>query len=71
MQALGGPAEMKLGGDRHERFQLAQLHSLTVPRVPRTSRAQDFTCPGLHVPRTSSERRPLQELDCSAEPKSA
>jgi hypothetical protein len=33
VQALGGPAEVKLGGDRHERFQLAQLHGLTVPRA--------------------------------------
>ena len=33
MQALGGPPEMKLGGHRHERFQLAQFHGPTVPRV--------------------------------------
>ena len=32
MQPLGGPAEVQLSGDRHERFQLAQLHSQTLPR---------------------------------------
>lgn len=36
VQALGGPAGMKLGGHRHERFQLAQFHSPTVPRVTGT-----------------------------------
>jgi hypothetical protein len=31
VQSLGGPAEVQLGGDRDERFQLAQFHSQTLP----------------------------------------
>ena len=32
VQPLGGPTEAQFGGDCHERFELAQLHILTVPR---------------------------------------
>jgi len=55
MQALGGPAEMKLGGHCHERVQLAQLHSLTEPPRRRN-------CTGVMSG---------QESDCSAAPNNA
>jgi hypothetical protein len=55
VQALGGPAEMKLGGDGHERFQPAELHNMTVPRE-------------IEVP---IRETPARELDCSPGPKSA
>ena len=32
MQPLGGPPEVQFGGYCHERFELTQLHILTVPR---------------------------------------
>jgi hypothetical protein len=32
VQPLGGPPEVQVGGDGHERVELAQLHILTVPR---------------------------------------
>jgi hypothetical protein len=32
VQPLGGPPEVQFGGHCHERFELTQLHVLTVPR---------------------------------------
>jgi hypothetical protein len=32
VQPLGGPPEVQFGGYCHKRFELAQLHILTVPR---------------------------------------
>ena len=41
VQPFEGAAEMKLGGHRYERFELAQFHSLAVPRAAWRSQERD------------------------------
>jgi hypothetical protein len=55
VKLLGGPPEVQFGGYCHERFELTQLHSLTVP--PGRLAAGRMKC--------------AWRLDCSAWPNSA
>ena len=47
VQPLGGPPEVQFGGYCHERFELAQLHTLTVPR--QAGGRPDEVCPAARL----------------------